>query len=67
MDLKAKPGCCEEASPASREFYIPCNQKATTIVTFYPERREGPYRMCAACTEHNVKRRGAHYLPKIAI
>jgi hypothetical protein len=56
MDLKAKPHCCEEASPASHNFYIPCNRPAAKIVkTRDPE----PYRMCDICANHNVRNRGA--------
>lgn len=54
-----KGAFCEEASPLSRETYIPCGQPADAIVKC---EREGPYNMCAACADHNVRRRGAHYL-----
>lgn len=57
-ELKANPGCCEEAAPISSQFYIPCNQPATRMVSFI-ERGEGPYRMCAGCAWHNTKNRGA--------
>lgn len=56
MELKAKPGHCEEASPMSHMFYIPCNQPATNMVK---TRDTEPYRMCASCTSHNVRNRGA--------
>ncbi len=56
MELKAEPGCCQEASPASHSFYIPCNQPAVKVVkTRDPE----PYRMCLMCATHNQKNRGA--------
>lgn len=55
VDLKAKPDCCEEASPQSHLFYIPCNRPATNLVQL---RDEGPYRMCEMCTYHNIKNRG---------
>jgi hypothetical protein len=55
MSLEAGEGRCEEASPQSSKFYIPCNAVATHIV--FHHNRE--YRMCEACTHHNVKNRGA--------
>lgn len=54
--LTAKPGCCEEASPSSREFYIPCNRPA--VAALVSGRGEGPYRMCEPCAEHNRSNRG---------
>lgn len=57
IDIKAKPHCCEEASPASHSFYIPCNQPATKIVM--AKNNEGPYRMCDMCADHNIRNRGA--------
>lgn len=63
LDLKAKEGCCEEASPMSRNFYVPCNAPATCHVA--PIRGgEGPFRMCRRCGEHNVRNRGFMYVPK---
>lgn len=56
-DLKAKSGCCEEASPRSVNFYIPCNAPADKVV-FVPD-DNSEYRMCAACADHNIKNRGA--------
>jgi len=55
-ELKAGPGRCEEASTLSREFYVPCNAPATLLVK---NRDPRPYRMCAACADHNVHNRGA--------
>lgn len=60
LELKARPGCCEEASPASLSFYIPCNAPAVKIVQF--RSGEGPYRMCEPCAYHNTRNRGAHYV-----
>lgn len=54
-ELKAKPDCCEEASMLSHSFYIPCNRPAVSIV----EHRDGRYRMCEMCADHNVRNRGA--------
>lgn len=56
MELKAGPGRCEEASPRSHSFYIPCDRIAYWMVK---TRDPKPYRMCAACADHNVKNRGA--------
>lgn len=56
MPLSAKPGCCEEASLWSREFYIPCNEPAKYMVK---NRDPKPYRMCDMCADHNVRNRGA--------
>ena len=59
MELKAKPGCCEEASTLSHNFYIPCNAPATQLIkTSDPQ----PYRMCEPCASHNARNRGAHSL-----
>lgn len=58
MNLKAKVNCCEEASPASGEHYIPCNAPATRLIG-WPERKEGPYRMCEMCADHSIRNRGA--------
>lgn len=55
-DLKAKRDCCEEASPMSHNFYIPCNRPATRIVK---TRDPSAYRMCEACADHNIRNRGA--------
>ena len=56
MSIKAKEHCCEEASPLSTNGYIPCNRPATRLVAHGDE---GPYRMCDACADHNLKNRGA--------
>src|ERR1700679_3679500 len=32
MELKARIHCCEEASPMSHNFYIPCNAPAVFMV-----------------------------------
>ena len=55
-ELKAAPDRCEEASPLSREKYIPCNAPAVAIIYHDRDRRE--YRMCAPCADHNVRNRG---------
>lgn len=52
--LKAKDGCCEEASVFSREVYIPCNQPATQVL--YSSRDKRKYRMCEPCAHDNLKR-----------
>jgi hypothetical protein len=56
MDLKARPGGCEEASPMSHNFCIPCNRPATRMIK---NRDPRPYRMCDMCADHNVRNRGA--------
>lgn len=56
VELKAKPHCCEEASLASRDFYIPCDNPAVFIVKTSDQ---APYRMCEMCADHNVRNRGA--------
>lgn len=57
MTIKAKPGCCEEASHMSHQFYIPCNQPATWLVKNRDP--QSPYRMCDMCADHNIRNRGA--------
>lgn len=58
MDLKAKPGGCEDASPLSGAFYIPCNKPAVRMIGFGKDGKgEGPYRMCEMCGWHSVKNR----------
>lgn len=64
MELKAAPGCCEEASIVSHQTYIPCNRPARYVVG-WARRREGPYRMCESCTEHSVSNRGAEIIEPI--
>jgi hypothetical protein len=55
--LKANPNCCEEASTLSMGGYIPCNQPAQFVVG-WKGRSDKPIRMCAGCTDHNVRNRG---------
>lgn len=50
---------CEEASPLSRQYYIPCGQPAEFMVQTRDPR---PYAMCAMCADHNVHNRGARYV-----
>jgi len=52
--LKANSNCCEEASLLSESTYIPCNKLAWAIVGWIG-RNEAPIRMCAMCTDYNVK------------
>ncbi len=59
--IPAAGSACEEASPLSRETFIPCGSPATAIVTF-PAHNEGPYNMCAPCADHNVRNRRAIYV-----
>jgi hypothetical protein len=47
---------CEEASPQSRETFIPCGQPAVRFVL--SERGRVVYAMCAGCASHNVHNRG---------
>lgn len=58
------PGRCEEASTLSREFYTPCNAPAVYIVG-WKGRSDAPIRMCAACTDHNVRNRGGEIKEKL--
>jgi hypothetical protein len=61
-DQNAQPRC-EEASPLSRETYIPCGKIATRIIkTSDPK----PYRMCDGCADHNVTNRGAQDLGPVS-
>ncbi len=53
-NLVAREGGCEEASPLSYQFYIPCNAPAVSRVFSSQDNRE--YRMCAACAFYNVNR-----------
>lgn len=50
---------CQEASPRSRDTYIPCNAPAIFVV-----QGADPcsYTMCAMCADHNVRNRSAHYV-----
>lgn len=52
---------CEEASPMSANFYIPCGQPAVAVVDH--GRGEGEYLMCEACADHNVRNRGGTSRP----
>lgn len=60
IELKAKPGCCEEAA-ICLSFYAPCNKPAEHVV-HWPGRSDAPIRMCAACADHNVRNRGGAIL-----
>lgn len=64
-DLKAKPGCCEEASTLSGKFYIPCNEPAVAIVG-WKNRSDKPIRMCRMCEAHNLKNRGGYRVEAFA-
>lgn len=54
--IEAKPGGCQESN--YHVPTLPCNKPAVTIVG-WPERNEGPYRMCLGCADHSIKNRGA--------
>lgn len=47
---------CEEASPFSGNFYIPCGRPASAVV--HHKRDQKAYRMCDGCADHNVTNRG---------
>lgn len=69
LELKAKPGCCEEAAilPSGLDFYAPCNKPAVSIVG-WKGRSDTPIRMCFACTDHNVRNRGGEIIrPFVAV
>ena len=55
-DLKAQPGCCEEASVLSQSYYIPCNAPAVRMIA---QKDGNILRMCRGCADHNVKNRGS--------
>lgn len=57
QEMKAIVGGCEEASPSSRDFYIPCNN--TAVRNIYHKADKRTYRMCKSCAAHNIKNRGA--------
>lgn len=40
----------------SRDFYVPCNKPAETLV--YHKRDDRTYRMCEMCADHNIRNRG---------
>ena len=52
---------CEEASPLSHKFIIPCGRLATAVV-YFKAHGEGPYNMCPMCADHNTRNRGASYV-----
>lgn len=54
IKLKAKDGCCEEASIHSKDFYIPCNAPAKNFM--YSKRDNRIYLMCDPCANHSLKR-----------
>jgi hypothetical protein len=56
IELKAKPGRCEEAA-LGLPFYAPCNQPAEYILR-WKGRTDPEIRVCAACADHNVRMRG---------
>lgn len=59
----AKAGCCQECVMGI-PFYAPCNEPATKMIG-WPRRTEGPYRMCDACADHNVRNRGAQEMGSV--
>jgi hypothetical protein len=56
----AKPGCCQEAA-LGVPFYAPCNRPAINVVG-WKGRSDAPIRMCAMCTDHNVRHRGGEII-----
>jgi len=54
--IQAKEGGCQESNYAYPQF--PCNQPATRMIG-WPQRNEGPYRMCPGCADHSIRNRGA--------
>lgn len=64
LELKAKPGCCEEAA-IGVPFYAPCNQPAVAIVG-WKGRSDKPIRMCSLCVGHNVVNRGGEVIRLVA-
>ena len=61
LPMVADPGCCEEAALISTFCYIPCNKTAISIVG-WKGRPDNPIRMCAMCTDHNVRNRGGEII-----
>lgn len=61
INTTAKPDGCEEAALGVSFFYLPCNKPAENIVG-WKGRSDKPIRMCAACTDHNVKNRGGQII-----
>lgn len=51
---------CEEASPLSKESYVPCLSPADALVRHERDGRD--YYMCAPCASHNTRNRGAKLL-----
>jgi hypothetical protein len=56
---------CEEASPLSHNFFIPCGRPAVAVI-YFPSHKEGPYNMCMGCADHSVCSRGAVYVEEEA-
>ncbi len=52
---------CEEASPMSKEEYIPCLISAIALVDNGDSQ---PYLMCFGCANHNEKNRGAKIIAR---
>lgn len=53
---EARPGGCQESN-----YLVPwysCNKPAVRMIG-WPDRNEGPYRMCFGCADHSTKNRGA--------
>jgi hypothetical protein len=45
---------CQEASPQSFHFYVPCGRPATLVLWSEKDRRH--YWMCEMCADHNTRR-----------
>ena len=56
IELRAKPGCCEEAA-LGLPFYAPCNEPAKFILR-WKGRSDPQILVCEMCADHNVKNRG---------
>ena len=54
--IEAKPGCCQESNYLVPT--LPCNKPAELMIG-WPDRGEGPYRMCWMCADHSIRGRGA--------
>lgn len=56
FQLPTFPRKCQEASPLSKEHFIPCGNQANSLVYHSKDRRS--YYMCPPCASHNINNRG---------
>lgn len=53
---------CQEASPLSKETFIPCGGTGPASKLVWHQKDRRAYVMCASCAAHNLRNRGGEEL-----